>query len=109
MINLHLVRSMIRQADGDTEMVSIPRTVFRGVLMDLMILLETQKTMDAKKIELVRGLTLQFACMNIAEMLKEIGQTPDMSLEQGITFAIKMVRDVGSEAEAGVMRISGTA
>lgn len=73
-----LIRDIMKQAEAqDSDYVSILKPTLRSVLFELLRFLEVQTPIDRQRAEKIQGLTLEFACLYIANMLRDISKDGD--------------------------------
>ncbi len=97
------IKALIKQLDStNSPTVNLPRQAVKSAMQDLLLLIQAHSAQDHKKIRVVRGLAVQFACMSINSLLMDMMRhdLSDMTAEEGMMMAIKAVSEVYKTAEA---------
>lgn len=100
-LGIEMVKRLARQVeDCESAYVTMPKPVARAVLSELTRFLSSQGLDEVRRIELIRSLTLENACLHINDLLKMmIEDEPNDLVVEKFKFAIEQIKGLEKEIE----------
>lgn len=112
-MNHDFIRALLREIDAaQGALVAFPKTTIRAVLMDSLTERVAEGGMDAKKLMLVKMLTMESACITIAEILKTMSDDEkvwSLPPDDALRIAEQSVRNMAAISEISYKELAGRA